>query len=191
MNLDLPVLQTPRLILRLFFHQDVPSILDYYLQNKDFLTQVEPTRPPGFYTQEFWQEQVQKGVLEFEWGESVKLGLFKQADPEILIGKVNLTQICWGASYSCALGYSLAEREQGRGYMTEALTAAIRYSFEDLNLHRIMASYMPRNERSGLLLKRLGFVVEGYARNYLMINGQWEDHILTSLLNSNWRSNSD
>lgn len=30
-------------------------------------------------------------------------------------------------------------------------------------------------------------VVEGYARDYLMINGQWQDHILTSLINRNWQ----
>jgi ribosomal-protein-alanine N-acetyltransferase len=51
-----------------------------------------------------------------------------------------------------------------------------------------MANYMPHNRRSGNVLKRLGFVVEGYARDYLMINGKWEDHIFTSLINPHWRS---
>ncbi|MFB0585429.1 hypothetical protein [Aeromonas salmonicida] len=37
--------------------------------------------------------------------------------------------------------------------------------------------------RSAALLERLGFEREGYARDYLMINGRWEDHILTALLN--------
>ena len=41
-----------------------------------------------------------------------------------------------------------------------------------------MASYLPRNDRSGVLLKRLGFEIEGKARAYLRINGRWEDHIL-------------
>jgi ribosomal-protein-alanine N-acetyltransferase len=50
-----------------------------------------------------------------------------------------------------------------------------------------MANYMPRNQRSANVLKRLGFVVEGYARNYLLINNHWEDHILTSLTNPNWQ----
>lgn len=38
-----------------------------------------------------------------------------------------------------------------------------------------------------MLLKRLGFVVEGYARDYLMINGLWQDHILTSLVDQWWK----
>jgi ribosomal-protein-alanine N-acetyltransferase len=67
--------------------------------------------------------------------------------------------------------------------MFEAARAGIRYIFEAVRLHRIMANYMPRNARSGALLQRLGFVVEGSARNYLYINGKWEDHLLTSLTN--------
>lgn len=47
-----------------------------------------------------------------------------------------------------------------------------------------MANYLPQNQRSAALLKRLGFSVEGYARDYLKINGEWQDHILTSLVNS-------
>jgi ribosomal-protein-alanine N-acetyltransferase len=69
--------------------------------------------------------------------------------------------------------------------MFEALQALVRYAFEDLKLHRIMANYMPANERSGRLLRRIGFVVEGYARDYLHLDGAWRDHILTSLTNPN------
>ena len=86
------------------------------------------------------------------------------------------------------MGYSLAADRQGKGYMSEALEIAIAYVFTQLNLHRIMAAYLLDNQRSGKLLKRIGFVVEGYACDYLMINGQWQDHILTSLINRNWKA---
>jgi ribosomal-protein-alanine N-acetyltransferase len=46
-----------------------------------------------------------------------------------------------------------------------------------------MANYRPENERSGILLERLGFVREGLAKDYLFIDGQWRDHVLTSLTN--------
>ena len=68
--------------------------------------------------------------------------------------------------------------------MYEALQLTNRYVFEETRLHRIMAGYLPHNDRSGNLLQRLGFEREGYARKYLKINGVWEDHILTSLINS-------
>ena len=47
---------------------------------------------------------------------------------------------------------------------------------------------MPSNKRSAQLLQKIGFIIEGYAKNYLLINGQWEDHILTSLTNEKWIS---
>ena len=71
--------------------------------------------------------------------------------------------------------------------MTAALQATIEYMFNELNIHRIMANYMPHNNASARVLEKLGFVIEGQARDYLRINGQWRDHILTSLTNHNWR----
>jgi ribosomal-protein-alanine N-acetyltransferase len=44
-----------------------------------------------------------------------------------------------------------------------------------------MANFRPENDRSRRLLQRLGFVEEGFARNYLFIDGAWRDHVLTSL----------
>lgn len=47
--------------------------------------------------------------------------------------------------------------------------------------------YLPSNTRSEKLLKRCGFVVEGLAKNYLQINGRWQDHVLSSLTNPVWK----
>ena len=77
---------------------------------------------------------------------------------------------------------SIDEDEQGKGLMYEALRAGIEHVFGTMGMHRIAAGYLPTNERSGRLLRRLGFQVEGYARDYLFIHGRWRDHILTSLL---------
>jgi ribosomal-protein-alanine N-acetyltransferase len=49
-----------------------------------------------------------------------------------------------------------------------------------------MANYLPQNERSARVLKGLGFVVEGYAKDYLYIDGRWQDHVLTALTNERW-----
>lgn len=64
--------------------------------------------------------------------------------------------------------------------MREALEAGLAWAFGELGLHRVMANYLPRNERSARLLERLGFEREGYVRRYLQIAGQWEDHVLTA-----------
>lgn len=46
-----------------------------------------------------------------------------------------------------------------------------------------MANYMPANARSAAVLQRLGFTIEGTARDYLFLAGAWQDHVLTSLTN--------
>jgi ribosomal-protein-alanine N-acetyltransferase len=70
--------------------------------------------------------------------------------------------------------------------MFEALAAVMDYLFYERSFHRVSAGFVPRNLRSGRLLMKLGFRVEGYARDYLRINGQWEDHVLVAKLNENW-----
>ncbi|MBW4418926.1 MAG: ribosomal protein S5-alanine N-acetyltransferase [Myxacorys californica WJT36-NPBG1] len=184
--LEPPVFVTSRLVVRLLSQQDVAAVLHYYKENQAFLEPFEPIRPRNFYTKDFWTQQIEKSLIEFGYDRSLRLFIFTRAEPKKIIGTANFTQMVQGVSYSCSLGYSLAQSEQGNGYMVEALQPGIQYLFEGLNLHRINANYMPHNRRSGSVLKKLGFVVEGYARDYLLINGKWEDHILTSLINSNW-----
>ncbi|NJR50445.1 MAG: GNAT family N-acetyltransferase [Leptolyngbyaceae cyanobacterium CSU_1_3] len=183
-----PTFSTERLNIRLLEQRDIPAVIKYYEDNREFLEPFEPLRPKNFYTREFWSQKIDKGLIEFSYDHSLRLFLFKRSHPSQVIGSANFTQIVEGVSYSCCLGYSLAKSEQSNGYMTEALQTVIPHIFENINMHRINANYMPHNRRSGSVLKRLGFAIEGYARDYLMINGKWEDHILTSLVNSNWKA---
>ena len=67
--------------------------------------------------------------------------------------------------------------------MFEMLQTSIQYGFDEYQLHRIMANFMPSNIRSKKLLNRLGFQKEGFAKSYLKIAGSWQDHVLTSKLN--------
>jgi ribosomal-protein-alanine N-acetyltransferase len=130
--------------------------------------------------------QVERDHDEFEAGLSVRLYIFEPGFGAHVLGLVSFSNIVRGPFQSCFLGYALAERQQGRGLMTGALRVGIDYMFGEMNLHRISANYVPQNTRSAAVLKRLGFAVEGYARDYLMIDGRWQDHILTSLLNPAW-----
>ena len=106
---------------------------------------------------------------------------FALLDPEEkeIIGVANFSNVVRGSFHACYLGYSIGEKWQGQGLMFEALTSAIRYMQRTQHIHRIMANYMPHNQRSGALLARLGFEKEGYAKDYLLIDGQWRDHVLT------------
>jgi [ribosomal protein S5]-alanine N-acetyltransferase len=184
MNLrSLPRIVTERLVIKLLEPADAPLMARFRVENKAHLTQWEPTRTREFYTSAFWQMQLRVSIREFKAGASVCLVILNSSETEVL-GVCNYTNIVRGTFQSCHLGYGLAERHQGKGIMFEALQPTNDYIFAELGLHRIMANYMPKNARSGDLLRRLGFTVEGEAKSYLKIHGQWEDHVLTSLINS-------
>jgi ribosomal-protein-alanine N-acetyltransferase len=134
-------------------------------------------------------QRLQRWKQEWIEAQSIRFFIFKKEQLDIMIGICNFTQIFRGPFQACYLGYKIDYAYEGKGLMTEALQRAIQYVFEDLNLHRIMANYMPANTRSARLLDRLGFVIEGYAQEYLLINHQWEDHVLTALTNQNWQEN--
>ena len=137
---------------------------------------------PEYFTEAFWQVHLRVCLRDFRDGASVSFALLSPNEDEVL-GVCNYTNIVRGTFQSCQLGYALAEKHEGQGLMFEALSMTNRYMFDKLGLNRIMAGYLPHNDRSGALLDRLGFEKEGFARRYLKINGRWEDHVLTSLVN--------
>ncbi len=75
------------------------------------------------------------------------------------------------------------EDEINKGYMTEAIMAVVKVAFKEMKLHRIEANVMPRNLRSIRVVEKCGFINEGLAKQYLKINGVWEDHYHMVILN--------
>jgi len=177
-------LHTKRLLLTLPSPELASNLVDYFETNRRHLTPWEPPFPAGIFSRGFWQRRLDQNRQEYHAGRSLRLVLFRREAPDgPVVGMANFTQFVRGAFMACTLGYSLDEDAQGQGMMHEALTEGLRFVFDELRMHRVMANYLPTNERSGKLLKRLGFQVEGYARDYIFINGAWKDHILTSRVN--------
>ena len=83
-----------------------------------------------------------------------------------------------GVTQAAAVGYWIGLPHIRRGHMSNAVKAAIRFSFEDLKLHRLEAACMPNNMASMRVLENNGFQREGLARRYLKIDGVWQDHVL-------------
>ncbi|KWC29001.1 alanine acetyltransferase [Burkholderia ubonensis] len=175
-------LVTDRLLLRPANRAHAPDLLAYYVENRAHLMPWEPSRPDSFYTQHAIEMRLQSMEENIAAGRAVHLLMFDK-DDDRLIGDCNFTQIVPEPFRACYLGFSIARDREGRGLMHECLETAIRYVFDELALHRVMANHRPENRRSARLLERLGFEREGYARAYLRINGAWADHVLTALIN--------
>jgi ribosomal-protein-alanine N-acetyltransferase len=112
--------------------------------------------------------------------------LLFETQQDRLVGGLSLSNIRRGVTQAVTLGYWLGAPYFGRGYMTEAVRAAVPHCFDALKLHRIEAAAQSSNAASVRVLERMGFVQEGLARRYLKINGEWQDHLLFALLAEDW-----
>ncbi|HWD41183.1 MAG TPA: GNAT family N-acetyltransferase [Fimbriimonas sp.] len=174
---------TPRLEIRMADFGEGAKLAEYYRENREFLQPYYPKFTREDFDSRAWEATLPHLRSEFDSRRSMRLCLFQ--GPR-LCGVANVTHASQSPRFSATLGYSIAESCQGQGLMKEALMQIVPFAFSRFHLHRLEANYMPRNERSGRLLASLGFVKEGLAREYLLINGVWEDHVLTAKLNSDW-----
>jgi [ribosomal protein S5]-alanine N-acetyltransferase len=178
-------LGTQRLVLEPVTVAHAEQILDYYVRNQAHLAPWEPSRPPRFYTVEYHREQCEKAVVARARDENARFAVFSR-EGGALVALFNLWEIRRGVIECAIIGYSVDEGHGGRGIATEAGAAVVDYGFGTLKLHRIETSYHPMNERSGRVLRKLGFAVQGYARDYLYMRGAWHDGILVARVNPDW-----
>lgn len=71
--------------------------------------------------------------------------------------------------------------------MTEGLELVLRRAFTELRLHRIEANVQPANGPSIALVRRCGFVREGFSERYLKVGGRWRDHEHWPMYAELWR----
>lgn len=173
---DLPILYTPRLLLRILDEKAAAAVADYYARNRVFHQPWFADRPDYLFTPAAQQKNLAAELEDFRAGRAIPFWLSTIAEPDRIIGRLAFTNIIRGCFHSCFMAYHLDQTCQGRGYAFEAGQAAIERLFTDFGLHRIEASIMPRNARSIALAERLGFTCEGLSHRYLQINGIWEDH---------------
>ncbi len=178
--------QDDDLIVRTAQTYDAHMIYEYFTTNREFLKPWEPKREDEFFTISGWTVRLIKLDELHKRGLGYYILVIDKPSGKML-GTISFSNITRFPLHSCNLGYSLAESAQGKGYMTRALQVAIDYMFEVQNIHRISAGYMPHNHRSEAVLKRLGFEREGYAKDFLLIDQQWQDHVITGLINPNWK----
>ena len=174
-----PEIKTERGVLKILSPEQAPLLHDYVCQNRTFFKEWEPARHDSYYELETSVQRIKQCRKDFLQHQAFAFFLLNPEQTKIL-GYCNFSNLVQGVFQACYLGYSLAEAEQKKGLMHEAISAGIDYMHKNQNISRFMANYMPKNQASGAVLKRLGFAEEGRAEKYLKIAGNWEDHILTA-----------
>jgi len=149
--------------------------------SRDFLTPWEPTWPADDLTRAAFRRRLRRQAEEMARDESFAFLIFDSTSDQLL-GGLTLGGVRRGVAQAATLGYWMGAPHAGKGRMTRAVSAVVRFAFDSMRLHRIEAACIPTNASSIALLERNGFQREGFARAYLKINDAWRDHILLALL---------
>lgn len=181
-----------RVLLRPLVVEDFAAWSEVRSRNTDWLLKWEPQRTPGapdpVQSRDAFAVRCGARHRERQLGTGFGYGIFIDGH---FAGEINLSIIQRGPFQSSYVGYWIDEARAGHGYMPEALVLLCRTAFEELRLHRIQISIIPRNTASRRVVEKLGIRDEGIAQRYLEINGVWEDHIRYAMTVEEWKQRRD
>jgi ribosomal-protein-alanine N-acetyltransferase len=156
-------------------------------RSRTFLTPWEPIWPSDDLTRPAYRQRLRRYAEDLRSDQAYPFFIFR-SDDNALVGGLALANIRRGVAQAASLGYWVGEPYAKQGFMTRAVKALVPAAFDLLRLHRIEAACIPTNIASVKLLEKTGFQREGYARQYLCINGIWQDHLLYAQLRSDPRA---
>jgi ribosomal-protein-alanine N-acetyltransferase len=149
--------------------------------SRDFLTPWEPTWPADDLTRASFRRRIRRYTEDQRSDLAYAFFIFRKHD-NVLVGGLTLANIRRGCAQAGSLGYWMGAPHARQGHMTAAVNAVVPFAFGTLRLHRIEAACIPSNAASIRLLEKTGFQREGFARQYLCIDGAWQDHLLFARL---------
>ena len=176
-----PLLRGDGIYLRPAVSGDFSAWVRLRSESREFLTPWEPIWPEDDLTRAAFRRRLRRQSDEMARDEAFSFLIF-DAGADTLLGGLTLGGVRRGVAQSGTLGYWMGAPHAGKGRMTRAVAAAVRFGFSALRLHRIEAACLPENSASQTLLEHNGFQREGLARSYLRINGAWRDHLLYALV---------
>jgi len=169
-----PWLTGKRITMRPLREQDFEQWQEVRLANEDWLLKWEPLRPGNapdpVRERSAFLVRCDARRRDRQAGAGFSFGVFVDG---MFAGEMNLSSIHRGA-------------HQNAGYTPEALVALMQFGFDELNLHRLQISIIPRNAASRRVVEKVGVRAEGIAERYLQINGVWEDHIRFAMTSEEW-----
>ena len=149
--------------------------------SRAFLVPWEPTWPADDLTRGAFRRRLKRYAEDLRNDLAYAFLIFR-SDDDALVGGLTLANIRRGVAQAGSIGYWTGAPFARNGYMTAAMRALVPLCFGTLRLHRLEAACIPGNTASVRLLEKTGFQREGYARSYLCINGEWQDHLLYARL---------
>lgn len=175
-------LETDRLVLRKLSLKDTDDMYEYGSDKKvsEYVMWPQYTsKQDGETFAEFVINQHKEGHQHF-WAIEIK-------ETSKMIGTINFVGIKekynWGE-----LGYVLNQNYWNKGYMTEAIKAVLKHSFESLKLNKVQAKCIKENIASYRAMEKVNMTYEGLLRQHMIKNGQYVDLVCYSILASEYNN---
>lgn len=86
------------------------------------------------------------------------------------------------------IGYWVSHEAEGKGIVTRACRAALKYAFETRAMNRMQIRAALDNARSRAIPERLGFKLEGVERAGALVQGRFQDLAVYSMLAAEWKA---
>jgi [ribosomal protein S5]-alanine N-acetyltransferase len=174
---SLPAIDGDRVVLRqpqMTDHQEWAALRE---RSRQFLKPWEPIWPVDDLTRAAFRRRLKRYAEDQRSDQAYSFFVFRKKD-NVLVGGITVANVRRGVAQAASIGYWMGEPYAGQGFMSSTLRALVPFSFGTLRLHRLEAACIPTNKASIRLLENSGFQREGYARQYLCIDGTWQDHLL-------------
>jgi len=126
---------------------------------------------------------IESNIEDWELKTDLHLGIFRDG---LLVGMISLHNIDY-LNHKAHIGYWLDADNEGKGIVTDAVRVLIEYGFTELELNRIEIKAGVNNIRSRAIPERLGFTLEGVAREADYVNGIYIDLAVYGLLKKDMR----
>lgn len=178
------MLRTERLVLRPFRFGDEADVLAY--RSRPEVCRYIPADPlTEASAPDFIADRIKAVRIEADGDRMV----FAVELDGLVIGDV-LVRTAALADRQAEIGWVLNPDFHGRGYATEAAAELVRFSFDELGMHRVWAQLDPRNTASARVCERLDMRHEAHLRQDMWLKGEWTDSAIYAILEQDWRESA-
>ncbi len=169
---NIPILETPRLILRKILPEDEKDMFEYSRDPETSLfllwephRTIEYTRAHIRYLQKLYRE-----ARFFDWA-------IVEKESKKMIGTCGFTEI-YENELRAEVGYVISPKYHRKGFAPEALAKIMEYGFHTLGLSSLSGRFMEENSASQKVLKRMGFSDDSHENEFFKKRGK-NQRILT------------
>jgi ribosomal-protein-alanine N-acetyltransferase len=173
-------INTERLLIRDFQLEDWKPVLDYTSDSN-----VMRYIPEGVFS-----EQDVKDFVSNNIGENAEKFPVLLKEENVLIGHMAFHK--WFGEGTYEIGWVFNPKYHNNGFASEAARAILKYGFEKMNIHRIIATCQPQNIPSYRIMEKIGMRREAHFKKCMPAyfkkgNGEWWDEYFYAILEEEWK----